>query len=108
MECSIKECGRKAFARGLCQTHYLRNKRGGNLSDPIQTQHHGVDGLERFNLRYAVDPETGCWNWTASKNTGYGQMRLFGKLTLAHRASWLLHHGDPNGWVVCHKCDNPA
>lgn len=107
MECSIKDCDRKVFARGLCQTHYKRLKNGMSLNAPIQRQYHGIDGIERFSKRYIVNPSTGCWEWSASTNTGYGQMRLFGSLILAHRASWLLHFGDPADQVVCHKCDNP-
>ena len=51
----------------------------------------------------------GCWTWTASKNPhGYGQIRLSGKLTLAHRVSWTIHNGViPEGLFVLHICDNP-
>ena len=107
MHCVIKECGRKVFARGLCQTHYLRNRRGDDLAKPIQLQFHGLSDAERFNRRYKVDPATGCWIWSASTNSGYGQIRIRGQLVLAHRVSWLLHVGDPAGLVVCHRCDNP-
>lgn len=50
-----------------------------------------------------------CWTWTGSqRGKGYGQIKLAGrKSTTAHRASWLVHHGNiPDGMCVLHKCDN--
>lgn len=38
---------------------------------------------------------------------GYGYMSFQGKYTLAHRASYIVHHGSiPVGLFVCHHCDN--
>jgi hypothetical protein len=54
----------------------------------------------------------GCWTWTGSlSGHGYGTICLDGRGTQtgAHRASWLLHHGEiPRGLYVLHKCDNRA
>ncbi len=54
-----------------------------------------------------------CWEWTAGQKTGgYGAMRVVinGKrhTLAAHRASWLIHHGEipPRTLDVCHRCDN--
>lgn len=55
-------------------------------------------------------PELGpCWEWTASLNSGYGQLWWPDKKApeLAHRISWLIHHGELNeDDCVLHKCDN--
>lgn len=59
-------------------------------------------------------PELGpCWTWTAAVDRyGYGQFRPGGKGTYsrsASRCSWVLHFGEqsiPEGWFVCHHCDN--
>lgn len=50
-----------------------------------------------------------CWNWEgASNREGYGRFRWNGKPKLAHRISYLLHHGeDPYPLDVLHHCDNP-
>ena len=53
-----------------------------------------------------------CWVWTAGRNKkGYGTISLGGrgsKMALAHRVSWELHFGPiPDGFLVCHYCDNP-
>lgn len=80
---------------------------------------------QRFNSRYKIDDETGCWNWQGPKNPkGYGRIAgvVIGDVRytpkeaamLAHRASWILHNGPipesslAHGHVVMHVCDNPA
>lgn len=57
----------------------------------------------------SVAKSDGCWNWTASTNSGYGQIHDgSGRQALAHRVSWLLHFGlIPHALYVLHKCDNP-
>lgn len=64
-----------------------------------------------FDAKWSMDPETGCWMWTAAKTQhGYGKLANGkGGWTLAHRASWGLHRGHPpEGMCVLHKCDTPA
>ena len=49
-----------------------------------------------------------CWEWVGCRLwNGYGQIKVGGKKTKAHRYSWQLHYGDISG-LVLHKCDNPA
>lgn len=49
----------------------------------------------------------GCWIWTGTKQSnGYGQTRLYGKQTPAHRASFFAFNGEIEaGKDVCHSCD---
>ena len=65
--------------------------------------------IDRFHTRYEVKPN-GCWEWTGSKDKkmGYGTFWIKPKDWLAHRASYLIHKGDPASMCVCHSCDNPA
>lgn len=56
----------------------------------------------------------GCWLWTAGTNNhGYGLIGLSipgakKGMVLAHRVSFLLHHGGiPDGAFVLHDCDVP-
>ncbi len=61
------------------------------------------------NNRY--DLETGCWNWTASKNNrGYGVKQYAGKIRLVHRLSANFYLGLPldSSVNVLHRCDNKA
>jgi HNH endonuclease len=51
----------------------------------------------------------GCWVWTGCKATGYGQIKVDGKMRYAHRISFERTFGAiPEGMLVLHKCDNPA
>ncbi len=69
--------------------------------------------LVRFQQKYMVDQDTGCWIWIGSRGRGeYGQFSLNGRTEWAHRAIFEHHHGPiPNGLFVCHNCpsgDNPS
>ena len=67
--------------------------------------------MQRFLDKILKDPKTGCWNWQGSKNQkrgAYGRFRVDGKCWLAHRFSYFLFKGDPEGKYVCHHCDNPS
>ena len=62
---------------------------------------------DRFREKYQVDPQTGCWNWTACTAHGYGRFKAHDRVDAAHRVSWLLHRQEPiGGLYVCHRCDN--
>ena len=65
---------------------------------------------DKFQEKYVVSGESGCWLWTASKDVeGYGQMAHKGKRYRSHRLSFELHKGEiPDGLKVLHKCDNPS
>ena len=73
--------------------------------------HRPVSLRERLLARIKVT-ESGCWEWTGSKNKkGYGQIqkgkRGLGPI-LTHVASYIVHYGEvPKGMVVMHTCDNP-
>lgn len=66
--------------------------------------------LERFWAK--VLPGPGCWHWIGARDGRaqwqYGRFGLNGEAMTAHRASWLLNCGSiPDGFYVCHSCDNP-
>lgn len=67
----------------------------------------------RLLAKTKVNAETGCWEWTASKQRGgYGQIMMggkYGKPKRAHRVSYELFCDKiPDGLHVLHKCDNRA
>jgi len=64
---------------------------------------------ERFEQRYEIDDETGCWEWTGTMmGGGYGQMSVNNRNEGAHRISYRLHNGEiPEGAFICHTCHNP-
>jgi hypothetical protein len=52
--------------------------------------------------------EGDCWTWDGHRwANGYGQTRMYGAITPAHRASYFAFTGqDASGLDVCHTCDN--
>jgi hypothetical protein len=63
---------------------------------------------DRFN-RYVRRNPNGCWDWTGSTASGYGQIRGIGKGSprhAAHRLAYEWRHGPiPEGMMICHRCD---
>jgi hypothetical protein len=53
---------------------------------------------------------SGCWEWGGARHLqGYGFIkRKDGAQLRAHRVSYEIHYGPiPDGFDVCHRCDNP-
>jgi hypothetical protein len=67
---------------------------------------------ERFERHFKKGNQSSCWNWTGRINSyGYGTIRTSGtqnrKQLYAHRLSYSFYAGEiPEGFLVCHKCDN--
>lgn len=65
-----------------------------------------MDVIDRFTAKYAIDPKTGCWNWTASSWGGYGMFNYPGGKK-AHRFSYEYHTGETLGdLTIDHLCNN--
>jgi hypothetical protein len=51
-----------------------------------------------------------CWQWKGAikrgHKSGYGAVSWAGRHLAAHRAAWILLHGEPGELCVLHKCDN--
>ena len=70
---------------------------------------------ERLKAMVTVNPITGCWEWNGVKRNGYGRTIIGSRkdgtrhTISAHRLSYLTWKGEiPNGYFVCHTCDNPC
>jgi hypothetical protein len=68
---------------------------------------------DRFWSKVQVAGEDECWPWLASKcGAGYGKFwhGVKDALVSAHRVAYELTWGDvvPQGYDVCHTCDNKA
>jgi HNH endonuclease len=71
--------------------------------------------ITEFWTRVAVGADDACWPWLgAIDSTGYGRVRLYGRMRHAHRVAFSLRHAaPPEGLLACHSCDertccNPA
>lgn len=64
--------------------------------------------LERFESKVRRDPETGCLEWTGSRDAkGYGHFGFDRKVWKSHR--WIFWHTYGRlPEVVMHVCDNPS
>ena len=63
---------------------------------------------EQFEDKYIPEPNSGCWLWEGALSpNGYGHIRRDGKIITAHKVSYILNVGEvPDGYDVCHTCDN--
>lgn len=64
---------------------------------------------KRFIRQVKINGAHGCWIWMSGRSkSGYGQIKMHGKTTRAHRAAYELFRGPiPDDQLVCHHCDNP-
>lgn len=70
----------------------------------------GAGLLDRLQFRTAIDDVSGCWLWTGAKHpTGYGHIKVKGRVVQVHRAAYELLVGPvPQGLVLDHLCRTPA
>lgn len=66
--------------------------------------------IERFEAQVWPEALTGCWLWGGALASGYGRMKVDGRVVQATAVSWELYRGGPppDGVDLCHYCDNPA
>jgi hypothetical protein len=107
-ECSVADCSRKLYAKGLCEMHWRRLRKYG---DPLGGHRNHAPVDVRFFRR--VEKTSDCWLWTGNRQpNGYGRIQTGGKGSPhvgVHRLSYEIHHGPiPEGMVVMHACDTPA
>lgn len=65
----------------------------------------GIGMADKFDT-VKIDPETGCMNWQGARfSNGYGRVGD----QRAHRLAYERKNGlIPEGFMVCHRCDNRA
>ena len=67
---------------------------------------------QRFWQKVRKGAPNECWEWSAVTNgRGYGQISRGARgqgMVYAHRLAWELANNQtvPEGWFVCHSCDN--
>jgi hypothetical protein len=70
-----------------------------------------IDPTQRFMAKLVATDNLSCWEWTGAKNNkGYGMFMLESPNKIpASRAAWILFRDQiPEGYSVCHHCDNPG
>lgn len=100
--CSIENCERRHYARGWCRIHYTRWQKHG---DPLGAVYQGPDAAFLASTESLVGGP-GCLIWTRALNgDGYGDLRVNGRMVMAHRYAWERVNGPiPDGMEVDHLC----
>jgi hypothetical protein len=102
-KCSVQDCERAYRSRGLCSSHYNKQRRSGELN-VVQPQLPEEDRFWRF-----VDASGDCWEWTGALHpSGYGYFTgKKAKNWRAHRFAWAHLVGPiPTGMTIDHVCRN--
>lgn len=103
--CSVPQCGKPVRSLGLCGAHYARQRRTGAPDGAVPRKRPKVIAW----LEQAIMTETNeciVWPFAVGKG-GYGNVRLHGKYTNAHRAVCLFVNGVPEtGLEAAHLCGN--
>lgn len=110
IRCSIRGCFSTKVARGYCQKHYKRFMNYGDPEYNVKKWNRGVPVEQRIMEKVVIDKQTGCWNFTGSRDrVGYGVI-VWNKANVGvHRVMYIIKKGDiPKGLSVCHSCDNPS
>lgn len=105
-QCSITGCELAHYGGGWCRKHHERNRKFG---DPLEGQDRSRPLRMRFQEKLSVS-DSGCWIWIGSKDRhGYGQIRVNGRLSYAHRVSFEMYHSPiTDGQLIDHLCFTPA
>lgn len=100
--CSFPGCGKQHYGKGLCNAHYIQQRKGQRL----RALRPKLSLEQRFWAK--VQKAEGCWEWSASTNShGYAQISVDGVHRGAHRVSWEFAHGPiPDGMFLDHRCAN--
>lgn len=71
---------------------------------------HGLSLLERIELHYIPEPNSGCWLWEGGTagNNGYAAIARKSGSRMVHKIMYEIHKGKtPKGKEVRHTCDMP-
>lgn len=106
-KCRSEGCERLVSVKRLllCNMHYLRYRKSGELGSPESRKNSG----EAAWSAYTVRGDGGCLLWVGpTDGSERGKIRLAGKSTRAYRYAWERVHGPlPPGMVIDHNPECP-
>lgn len=106
--CSVEQCDKPHVCKGLCQKHYTRLRRHGDVTTrlPNARPRPVADVLKDYVPEL---PANECWEWQGHVDAnGYGVLNRGGKTHRAHRFVYEALVGPiPAGLLLMHSCDNP-
>lgn len=106
--CSVAGCERVHYAKSYCKMHSKRVARHG---DPLVVSPPGYAArpvIDRFWKKIDESGSVACWEWKPSlDSSGYGQLKIEGKMVYAHRWSYEYFVGPiTKGLQIDHLCRN--
>lgn len=106
--CGVPGCGRVSKSRGLCEMHYARLRRTGDVGEASPRRNLPQDA--RFWAKVVKGPGDECWAWTCRRSAGgYGRFKVNGAEIMAHRYAYEASVGPiPDGLELDHLCRNRA
>jgi hypothetical protein len=108
MNCSVDGCGRPAYARTWCTTHYVRWQKYGDVTVDMRRLNRRGEAARFWDL---VEKTDTCWTWIGSRNvSGYGKFWTDdGRTVRPHRWAYEQEVGPiPVGLQLDHLCKNRA
>lgn len=67
-----------------------------------------MDIKDRLYSKGILNASTGCLEFSGAISSGYGILKVAGKVVKVHRLAYELSHGViDDGLCIRHKCDNP-
>lgn len=108
MVCIASECPNKPYVKGMCTKHYQRFRKTGTFDAPEPRVYVRTPIADRFWPKVDRRGPDECWNWTAYKSNGYGQLSDDDYTTKpAHCVAYELLVGPiPQGLELDHLCRN--
>lgn len=99
--CTIGDCARPHYAKGLCNPHYLQHRRNGEVT---RAELQIADPVERLRALVVIDEATGCHLWQGKVDKrGYGVISVGNRTMYAHRFAYETFVGPiPEGLHVDH------
>ena len=111
--CEFPECGRPFRSKGLCAGHRRQQLDGRPLK---KLNLYLANATPQEKLLAHSEDQGECRVWTGTTGEahgkaakGHGQIRIDGKLWLAHRLAYTLAYGAiPDGYQIDHRCRVPS
>lgn len=96
-------CGTEIKGKRFCSQGCVNRVRADHTSETL---------WKRFWAKVDKSPGFGpngdCWRWTARVDgRGYGEIKIAGKYSKAHRLALFGRDGIADPRYACHRCDNP-
>lgn len=112
--CSVNGCEKMSWSRGLCNMHYLRKRKHGDVLADVPSLRAPLEerlwrNIDRDGPVSDHRPDLGpCWNWTSGTNRGYGRINTDNGKQYTHVVVYDFLVGSiPEGLELDHLCRNP-